>query len=318
MNLSIVIPVFNEEETLAYSFERLIKALQTPFLDEARVTGVEIVFVNDGSKDKTPWLLEELRASRETAKLKIKNLHFSRNFGHSSAVLAGLEEASGDVIAIIDADLQDPPELLGPMVEELGKGYDVVYGQRLQREKESVFKRLTAWGFYRTLNLLTGFPIPNDTGDFRVMKREVLESLLRCGEPDPFLRGLVAWVGYRQKAYPYVRESRKFGSTKYPFKKMLKFALHAILNFSVTPLRLAIYFAFITFVGCLVLIAWALKVHFDGHTVPGWTSMLVAFLLGQSMSLLVMGVIGLYIGQIHIGVQGRPRYIVRKSAPVSR
>lgn len=311
MMFSLVIPVFNEEETLKYSFERLKKSLTTS--DFNRFSKIEMIFVNDGSRDQSAKILGEIADQETTDKLQIEVLHFSRNFGHSNAVLAGLEHSKGEIIGIIDADLQDPPEVIGPMINEIEQGYDVVYGQRLKREKESFFKKITAWGFYRTLNLLTGLPIPNDTGDFRVIRREVLESLLRCGEPDPFLRGLVAWVGYKQKAYGYIRESRKYGTTKYPFRKMMKFAMHAILNFSIKPLQFAIYAAFFVFMICVGLMAWALYVYINGQTVPGWTSLLIAFLLGQAMVLLVLGVIGLYIGQVHVGVQGRPRYIIRKN-----
>ena len=308
---SLVIPVFNEEETLGYSFTRLKDALALKEFE--RFSKIEMIFVNDGSRDQSARILGEIAERESNERLQIQVLHFSRNFGHSNAVLAGLQHSTGEIVGIIDADLQDPPECLAPMVAEIDQGYDVVYGQRLKREKETFFKKITAWGFYRTLNMLTGLPIPNDTGDFRVMRREVLESLLQCGEPDPFLRGLVAWVGYRQKAYAYIRESRKYGTTKYPLRKMMRFATHAILNFSIKPLHLAIYAAFIVFFLCIGLIVWALATHFSGQTVPGWTSLLIAFLLGQSVVLFVLGVMGLYIGQVHVGVQGRPRYIVRKS-----
>lgn len=308
MKLSVVVPVYNEKEGLAHSHERLLRiAAQENFRD---IQHFELVYVNDGSRDGSDQILEGLKKS--SARWDIKVLHFARNFGHSNAVLAGLQKATGDFIVIIDADLQDPPEILGDMYKELRAGFDVVYGQRLTREKESVFKKITAWGFYRILDAMTGVDIPKDTGDFRIMTREVCQALLECGEQEPFLRGLVAWVGFRQKAFPYHRQSRQFGSTKYPLKKMLRFAGLALLSFSNLPLQVAMYLSFLTFLGCLLLVVWALYVHFQGTTVPGWTSLVIAFLFGQSMTLFVIGVIGLYVGQVHTGVQNRPRFILRK------
>lgn len=307
--LSLVVPCFNEEETLAYTHERLCAVLNSPEWKD--LSKFEIVYVNDGSRDQTAAILNQFAAS-SSDRIQVQALHFARNFGHSNAVLAGLQEAKGNFIAIIDADLQDPPELLIPMFAELLAGQDVVYGQRRSREAESLFKKFSAWAFYRLLGSLTGFAIPKDTGDFRIIRREVLEALLACGEQNPFLRGLVAWVGFRQKAFPYDRQARKFGTTKYPLRKMIKFASQAILSFSTAPLKIAIYLAFFTFVLSLGIIVWALVVHTSGYTVPGWTSMVVAFLMGQSMTLFVMGVIGLYIGQIHVGVQNRPRYILKR------
>lgn len=307
--LSIVVPVYNEEETLSYTHNRLKGILSLPEFQDLGF--FELIYVNDGSRDRSAHILKKLIQENDLSKLQIKVIHFARNFGHSNAVLAGLEASTGDYIAIVDADLQDPPELLAPMYAEIRSGNDVVYGQRVSREAETIFKKISAWGFYRLLNSIAGVEIPRDTGDFRIMTREVCNALLSCKEHDPFLRGLVAWLGFEQKAFPYKRESRKYGTTKYPLKKMLRFAGAAIMGFSNLPLKIAIYLGFIAFLSSVGILTWALVVHSLGKTVPGWTSLLVAFLFGQSITLLVIGTIGLYIGQIHVGIQGRPRYIVK-------
>jgi dolichol-phosphate mannosyltransferase len=239
-------------------------------------------------------------------------LRFSRNFGHSAAVFAGLSRVSGDLVAIIDADLQDPPELLSPMIQTLDKtGADVVYGQRSERKGESFLKRVTAWMFYRFLNLLSGVEIPRDTGDFRVMTREVSDAVSSLTEREPFLRGLVAWVGFKQVAFPYERQRREHGTTKYPLRKMIHFASHAIISFSLLPLRLAVYAGLLGMSCSLCLSVYALYLHAQGNTVPGWASIIVGFTFGQSTTLLVIGIIGIYLGRVHSSLQLRPRYILR-------
>lgn len=309
MSLSIVIPVFNEEETLPHTHQRLTQLTESEAL--ARYRPIEIVYVNDASRDSSARVLSEL-AAQKRPNTQVRVLEFSKNFGHSAAVLAGLEACSGELISIIDADLQDPPELIPQMLARIDAGHDVVYGKRLSREKESWFKKFTAWAFYRLLNSLAGGSIPKDTGDFRVMTREVRDALLQCQEQDPFLRGLVAWVGFRQEAFPYVREGRKYGETKYPFKKMLKFALLALVSFSSLPLRMALYVGAMGLVFVLAVGAWATYAYFDGRAIPGWTSLLLGYLAGQSMTLILVGVIGVYVGRIFSEVRGRPRYILRK------
>lgn len=310
---SLVIPIFNEEEAVPHTFSRLQKLMSSEAYCKLGLK-TELVFVNDGSSDKTAEVLNRLiRENNQNQSIQCKVLHFSRNFGHSQAVLAGLEQASGSFIGIIDADLQDPPELLVPMLEKLMSGFDVVYGQRLERQGESFFKRFTAWAFYRMLNWITGVAIPKDTGDFRVMTREVQVAALKFKEQQPFLRGLIAWLGFNQAAFPYERAGREHGVTKYPFKKMLKFAVQALLAFSNLPLQIAIYVCFFTISITVGLSSWALFVHFTGQTVPGWTSLLIVFLFFQSITFAVVGIFGLYISQIHEGVKNRPRYIVRES-----
>lgn len=275
----------------------------------------ELIYVNDGSRDKTETLLKSLCSQLPPENVRI--VEFSRNFGHSAAVLAGLEASKGDYVAIIDADLQDPPELLPEMLKILENQtegeIEVIYGQRVERENESIFKKFTAWGFYRLLNWLTDVEIPRDTGDFRIMKRVVVEAVLSCRESEPFIRGLVAWVGFRQRAFPYVRKGRDFGQTKYPFKRMLRFATMAMLSFSAKPLRLGVYAGIFGIVCTVGITAWALITKLRGDAIPGWTSVLGAFLSGQTIMFFIMGVIGSYVGQIYREVQKRPRFIVRES-----
>ncbi|MGB7767966.1 MAG: glycosyltransferase family 2 protein [Verrucomicrobiia bacterium] len=305
--LSIVVPVYNEEKTLAYTHERLVKLGAVPNLSSR----LEIIYVDDGSQDKTPVMLDHFQATAAGG-VDIKVIHFARNFGHSAAVTAGLAESTGDLIAIIDADLQDPPELVPEMVALVERGWDVVYGQRTARLGETHLKRLTAWLFYRILNLLTGVEIPRDTGDFRVITREVRDALLLCNDQEPFLRGLVAWVGFQQKAFPYVREPRRHGTTKYPFGKMVKFANNAILSFSSSPLRIATHAGLVGMVLSVLIGLWALWAKLTGRTVSGWTSLLDGTLIGQSFILLCIGFIGSYTARIYRQVQGRPRFIIRQ------
>lgn len=311
--LSIVVPVFNEQAALPHSHAELSRLADAP--EFAELEWMEIIYVNDGSTDNTASILSQIQ--RTSHPIRVRVLHFSRNFGHSAAVFAGLDAAAGEYIAIIDADLQDPPGLLPAMYGELKAGCDVVYGQRRKREGDTVFKRFTAWAFYRLLDRLTGFDIPADTGDFRILTREVRNAVISCKEQQPFLRGLVAWVGFRQKAHPYLRQRREHGTSKYPFRKMLRFAVNAILSFSTLPLRLAIYLGFVGFLGSLSISAWVAFEYLNHRVIQGWTSVLLGFLYGQSITLITIGVIGLYIGQIENQAKGRPRYILRESNPGS-
>jgi polyisoprenyl-phosphate glycosyltransferase len=309
--LSIVVPVYNEEAAIAHSHEELLRSLRAPGFGEFE--RIEIVYVDDGSTDGTSSLLRRIRNAPESVRIQV--LQFSRNFGHSAAVFAGLDAASGEYVAILDADLQDPPALLAEMYAELKGGYDVVYGQRSRREGDAWFKRSTAWAFYRVLQFLTGANIPADTGDFRIMTREVRDAVISCTEQQPFLRGLVAWVGFRQKAFPYLRRERAHGTSKYPFRKMLGFAINAILSFSSLPLRLAIYAGFVGLLGSLAISGWVVVQYLRHQVIHGWTSVLLGYLYGQSVTLMTIGFIGLYVGQIENQTKGRPRYILRKDGP---
>jgi dolichol-phosphate mannosyltransferase len=307
-DLSIVVPVFNEEECIESSFDRLTASIQNSALNSKVI---EFVFVNDGSKDKTPEILDSFKA-RSDSKVSYKVLHFSRNFGHSSAVLAGLEASTGKLVAIIDADMQDPPELIPDMVKKIDEGFDVVYGLRLSREGETFVKKMTAWFFYRVINTLASIDIPKDAGDFRVITREVVDAVLSCHDQAPFVRGLVAWVGFKQFPFGYHREERKLGTTKYPLKKMIKFAWQAISSFSNTPLLFITYLGLgMTFISLLIGF-WALKQYVNGEVIPGWTSLLLGFLAGNAVTLLMLGIMGLYLGKIIDQVRGRPRYIIKK------
>lgn len=304
--LSIVIPCYNEQETLDYTFERIKKAL-SPIENRQ----IDLVFVNDGSTDSTTKILDQL-VENNSNDFNIHVVEFSRNFGHSAAVLAGLTKADGDHVAIIDADLQDPPELIPEMLKKIGPDVDVVYGQRTYRDKETIFKRSTAWLFYRLMRLLTGLRLPNDSGDFRVMKKQVRDAVLECGENEPFIRGLVAWVGFKQQAFPYRREARKHGTTKYPFHKMFRFALTALVSFSSKPLQIGIYFGFLGLLGALILAGIVLWAKVQGQTIPGWASTFIGFLAGQSMTLVLLGIMGAYIAKVHAEVKQRPRFIIRR------
>lgn len=308
MHFSLIIPVFNEEQAIEVSYKRIKDALlHSPLSNEK----IELIFVNDGSRDKSQELLEGFR-SDSTANFNVVILNFSRNFGHSAAVMAGLRHSKGEIVGIIDADMQDPPELLPKMIEMLSSKVDVVYGLRVTRAGETFVKKVTAWMFYRVINVLASIDIPKDTGDFRVMKREVVEALLECKDHTPFMRGLVAWVGFNQVALPYDREERKLGTTKYPFKKMIKFAWQAISSFSNSPLIFIVYLGIIMTLVSILIGAWALIQYFNGNIIPGWTSLLLGFLLGNSATLLMLGIIGLYLGKVIEQVRSRPLYIVKK------
>lgn len=308
MDLSIVVPVFNEEECITSSFERLHRAVSvmTSFK-------TEIIFVNDGSRDKTAQILNLLK-TQSSKNISIKILHLSRNFGHSAAVMAGLEVSKGGLVAIIDADMQDPPELIPEMVTKVSEGYDVVYGERSSREGETIFKKISAWCFYRLISYLASVNIPKDAGDFRVMTREVVNAVLSCRDQAPFVRGLVAWVGFNQYPMKYRREERKLGTTKYPLTKMIKFAWQAISSFSNTPLLLITYLGLMMTAFSMLTAMWALRQYVNGEVIPGWTSLLLGFMSGNAVTLLMLGIIGLYLGKVIDQVRGRPRYILKESA----
>lgn len=275
----------------------------------AQQTGVsyEIVAVDDGSRDRT-W---EIIASEAKHNPRVRGIRLSRNFGHQAAITAGLQRARGAEILIIDADLQDPPELLGPMRIKLAEGFDVVYGQRQNREGESWFKLTSAKWFYRLLGYLADIEIPPDTGDFRLMSRRAVEAFLLLPEASRFIRGMVTWIGYPQAALAYDRSPRIAGKTKYSLGKMLRLSVDAITGFSIRPLRLA-SLASALLIGCAALLtlrvitSWA-----EGGTVRGWTSLIVTVLFIGGIQTFILGVIGEYIGRLFIEVKKRPLYLVR-------
>lgn len=302
MLISVVIACYNEEDVLEATHARLMTALR-----RLEPTEFELVYVNDGSRDSTLAILSRLQD--QTPQVRVVGL--ARNFGHQMAVTAGIEHSRGDAVVIIDADLQDPPEVIADMVERWQEGYDVVYGLRTDREGESQFKLWTAKLFYRMIAGMSDTPIPLDTGDFRLMDRRVVEALLSMPERDRFIRGMVSWIGFRQIGVPYRREPRFAGETKYPLKRMLRFAIDGITSFSTTPLRLTTWFGFSLSALACVGILRALYVRlFTDTAVPGWAGTFIAILFFAGVQLLALGVMGEYIGRIYHEVKRRPLYVV--------
>lgn len=266
-----------------------------------------MIFVNDGSKDKTLEILQYVSDSDP----RVKIINFSRNFGHQIAVTAGMDAANGDAVVLMDADLQDPPELVFEMIKLWLLGYDVVYATRTKRLGESFFKLFTAKCFYRVLNFFSDTPIPIDTGDFRLMDRSVVDVLCHMPEHDRFIRGMVSWVGLKQVSLPYKREERHAGESKYPLKKMVSFAISGILSFSIKPLRLASWLglacSFFAFLLCLYAVFLKLFTH---QTIEGWTSIVLTVLFIGGVQLLCLGILGEYVGRIYSHAKKRPLYIV--------
>lgn len=300
--LSAVVPCYNEEDSIAELYARLTKACQASVGDN-----YEIVLVNDGSNDRT-WLMTVDLSKKDR---HIVGLNLSRNHGHQLALTAGLAISNGRRIFIIDGDLQDPPELLAPMMERLDAGVDVVFGQRRRRKGETAFKRFTAAIFYRILNYMTEFPIPRDSGDFRLITRRALDALLAMPEQFRFVRGMMSWIGYRQEALAYDRASRFAGSTNYSFSKMLQLAIDAITGFSIRPLRLASHLGIALSVLSLPLIGYVLISWGTGRTIEGWTSVMAVVVLIGGVQLLVLGLIGEYLGRTYMQTKSRPLFVIQ-------
>ena len=303
--VSLIIPAFCEEQVVEVCYKR-IKAT----MDALSNYDYELIFIDDGSYDHTLSILERMAA--HDAKLKIISL--SRNFGHQIAITAGLDKVSGDIAVVIDADLQDPPELIPQMLEKWEKGYEVVYAKRTAREGEKRLKRWTASFFYWFLNRLTDIKIPQNTGDFRLMDKKVVMELRKIKERNRFLRGLSSWVGFSQTSIEYKRDQRYAGETKYSLRKMLKFALDGIFSFSQKPLKIALNIGFFSiFLGLLLIIYVFLgKIFFPDITVPGWASLLIAVVFFGGVQLFTIGIIGEYIGRIYDEIKNRPLYIIKK------
>ena len=299
--LSIVVPLYNEELVLD-----ALQARLTRVLDHAGLRW-EIVMVNDGSTDRT------LEKARRLCHLdgRFKLVSFSRNFGHQIAITAGMDKAAGDAVVIIDADLQDPPEVIPRMVEKWVEGFDVVYGVRTKREGESVFKRLTAAMFYRILRRATSVDIPVDTGDFRLMDRRVVNQLLAMRERFRFVRGMVSWVGFRQCKVEYERAARFAGETKYPLPKMLRFAVDGMLSFSHVPLKLSSMMGFCASALSFIFLTYgiAIRLFFPERAIAGWASVFVAVLFLGGVQLICIGILGEYLGRMYDEVKRRPLYI---------
>ena len=301
-SIDIIVPVYNEQECLDEVMNRLLGLRKKmDFLE------IKYIFVNDGSKDDTSKIINTYAAKHKYIKL----IEFSRNFGHQMAVTAGLDYSDAEFVAIIDADLQDPPELLGRMFKLLKKGYDVVYGQREQRKGETIFKKVTARWFYRIMNRICHVEIPLDTGDFRIMRKKVVLSLKSIREKHRFIRGLVPWVGFKSAPFLYTREERFAGETKYPFRKMLRFALDAIFSFTVVPLKIATYLGlFIVGIGLLGgLVVLYLKI-FTNFNAPGITALILTVLILGGIQIVMLGVMGEYVGRIFEEAKDRPLYII--------
>ena len=304
--ISLVIPMYYEEKVANKCYEKVSNVLKS--LEDKY--DHEIIFVNDGSKDKTLDILEEI-AKKDT---KVKIISFSRNFGNQAAVTAGLKEVTGDAIVIIDADLQDPPELIPEMLELWEQGNEVIYGKRKTRKGESAFKLLTAKMFYKTLNALSDVEIPKDTGDFRLVDRKVVDVVNNLPEHNKFLRGLFSWVGFKQKAYEYERQERFAGETKYPLKKMLKLASDGIISFSNKPIKMVGALGIISIIISVIILIYALISYIFklNELSAGWTSLMVAITFFAGVQLLSLWVISEYIGRIYDEAKGRPQYIVDK------
>lgn len=299
--ISIIVPMYFEEEVAQECYNRLTKVMQESQLN------YELIFVNDGSTDKTLPILKEIALKDEHAKV----ISFSRNFGHQNAVTAGIFAATGDALVIIDADLQDPPELIPDLVAKWQEGYEVVYAKRKQRKGETWFKLLTAKCFYKFLHSMSEVEIPKDTGDFRLIDRKVAEVFKNMPERNRFIRGMMSWIGFKQYAFEYERQERFAGSTKYPLKKMLKFASDGIIAFSSKPLKMISYLGCITIFISIILLIYSLIIRIIGvNAQPGWTSIIVAISLFSGVQLLSLGIIGQYIARIYDESKNRPLYIV--------
>lgn len=301
--LSVVVPCYNEEEGVR-ELHRRVTAVCHACVGNA----YELVLVNDGSSDATWKLMCELSELDKN----VVAVNLSRNHGHQLALSAGLQMCRGERIFIIDADLQDPPELLPKMMERMDDGCDVVFGQRIKREGETAFKKASAFAFYRLLNRMVDIDIPRDTGDFRLMSRRAVDILNSMPEHHRFIRGMVSWIGMRQEALPYERAARFAGETKYPLSKMIRFAIDAITGFSVRPLRLASYLGFCFGIATLLLLAYVLVHYFLGNTVEGWTSLAVIILALGSVQLFVAGVMGEYLGRLYIESKRRPLFVIQE------
>ncbi len=302
--LSIVVPVLNEVELIDKFYRRMKKVLDC--LDSMYY---EIIFIDDGSSDGSYQKLIDLADSDSNVRV----IKFSRNFGHQVAITAGIDNAKGDAVVIIDADLQDPPEVITRFIEKWEDGYDVVYGIRETREGESKMKLLTATLFYRLLKTIIKIDIPMDVGDFRLMSKRAVKYFRELRERDRFVRGLVSWIGFKQTGVNYEREKRYAGETKYPYTKMIKFALDGITSFSSFPLRLATWLGYFTsFLAFLYLLSVFIQKAL-GHTVHGWATIMVGMLFLGGVQLICLGIIGEYIGRISNEIKQRPLYIIEET-----
>jgi dolichol-phosphate mannosyltransferase len=304
MLVSVIIPCYNEEKNILETYNRLNNALCNN-----NDNSIELLFINDGSKDSTQNILQSIAEKDK----KVKIISFSRNFGHQAAVVAGIKNCTGDVAAIIDADLQDPPELIPDMIKALQEqSCNVVYGVRKKREGESFFKLFTAKLFYRLLNTLSEVSIPNDTGDFRIIDKKVINAFNQLKETNKYIRGLISWIGYKQVPFYYNRDPRIHGETKYTLRKMLKFASIGVFYFSKKPLKIALNMGILAILIGLSLSVWIVfnRIFHPEFIVTGWTSIILIVIFFGGIQLLTIGVLGQYIGSLFDEAKGRPEYII--------
>ena len=304
--VSFIIPCYNEEESLPILYQRLNNVA-----NELKDYECEFIFINDGSKDKTEEIIENLNKKDNRVKL----YSFSRNFGHQAAVSCGIHHCESDIAIIIDADLQDPPEIIPDMIKEYEKSETpIIYGKRISREGESLFKKLTASIFYRLINLLSEVQFPVDTGDFRLIDKTVINAYKSFSENPKYIRGLISWMGFEQKAFEYKRESRIAETTKYTLKKMLRLALTGILSFSVKPLRISLFFGIVSI---FIAIIFSLRVFYlylfsPADLVRGWASTIIIILFMGGVQLISLSVISEYLANLFNEVKKRPEYIIKK------
>lgn len=299
--LSVVVPMYYEELVVNECYTRLTSVLAPLF-------NYELVFVNDGSTDKTLPMLEEIAAKDR----HVKVVSFARNFGHQIAVTAGLEKCRGNAIVVIDADLQDPPELIPDMVKLWKEGYDVVYAKRKKRKGESAFKLMTAKAFYRILASMTDIKIPTDTGDFRLIDKKVRDVFMKMPERNRFIRGMISWIGFNQTPIEYERDERFAGETKYPLKKMIKFASDGVISFSSKPLKWVLNIGMWAVFIAVLIFLYAIISRMFFRVEAGWTSLMAAITFFGGVQLLSIGILGEYIARIYDESKGRPLYIIAK------
>lgn len=300
--ITVVIPMYNEEEVAVECYRRIKDVMVKNNFRH------ELIFINDGSKDKTIDILKSICKRDSSAKI----IDFARNFGHQTAVTAGVFHSSGDAVIIIDSDLQDPPELIVDMIKKWEQGFHVVYAKRKKRDGETFFKLITAKWFYRFLSYMSDVRIPTDVGDFRLIDKKVVESFKSMPERNRFVRGMISWVGFDQTYIEYERDKRFAGVTKYPLKKMINFAKDGIIAFSSKPLRLMTSFGCVTIVLAFIVLVYSLIMKFFGNgTQRGWTSLMIAITFFSGVQLLSLGVIGEYIARIYDESKNRPLYIIK-------